>query len=209
MSSPRLAWSSVYTPSHAVRDSAAGPCARSRPNREASAARTRMAATFFIFTWSWPSGRWNIRAAARSFPRRWQRVSNVLTGVRPAADGNYDVLLAMHHVGHRRTGLRRRHIHRADFFAGGFIVGAQHGPARMIRGCRHMPFARDDQRLGLQSADVEGLLAGARNVQAFERLVVAHHVRRLAMCDLPDEFTFIQIDGRNCSVRRLNQRQTV
>src|SRR5438552_17690265 len=104
MSSPRLAWSSVYTPSHAVRDSAAGPCARSRPNREASAARTRMAATFFIFTWSWPSGRWNIRAAARSFPRRWQRVSNVLTGVRPAADCNYDVLLAMHHVGHRRTG---------------------------------------------------------------------------------------------------------
>jgi len=33
-------------------------------------------------------------------------------------------LLAMNHVGHRGTGLRRGHIHCADFFARRFVIGA-------------------------------------------------------------------------------------
>ena len=79
----------------------------------------------------------------------------------------------------------------------------------MIRSRRHMPFARDDQRLGHQRADVVRLLPGARDVQAFESLVIANDIRRLAMCDLPNELTSIEIDRRNRSVRRLDQRQTI
>ena len=79
----------------------------------------------------------------------------------------------------------------------------------MIRGGGDLAFASDDQRLGHQRADVVRLLAGARDVQTFERLVIAHHVGCLAMSDPPDDFSFIEIDGGDRSIRGLDQRQAV
>ena len=43
-------------------------------------------------------------------------------GVAAAADRDDDVLLAVQHVGHRRSGLRRRHVDRADFLAARLVV---------------------------------------------------------------------------------------
>src|SRR5579863_3172162 len=56
------------------------------------------------------------------------------SGVVPSADGNNDVLLAIKHVSTGRPTLRRRHVDGADFMAGGFIIGAQHGAASAGRG---------------------------------------------------------------------------
>src|ERR1700676_2058948 len=45
------------------------------------------------------------------------------SGVVPSADGNDDVLLAIHHVGHRRTALGRGRVDGTHLTTGGFIVG--------------------------------------------------------------------------------------
>ncbi len=99
--------------------------------------------------------------ATRSLPRGRKRVSDVFAGIGPAADGHNDVLLAVNHVGHRRSRLRSRHIDGADFFAGHLVVSAQHRAARMIGGRGDVSFARDDQRLGDQGPDVVRRLKAA------------------------------------------------
>jgi len=73
----------------------------------------------------------------------------------------------------------------------------------MIRRCGDISFARDDQRLGDQRPDVVRCLACARNVHALENRGIPHHVWSLAVRELPDKFAFIEIDGRNRSIRRL------
>src|SRR5437879_6440339 len=120
MDSPRLACSSVYTPSHTERDSVAGACARSRLTGNTSAARTKMATVFFIAKLSSLSH--SMAHPRGSFPSRWQCIGDVLARVRPAADGHDDVLLAVDHVRHRRASLRGRHVNRADFFSGSLVV---------------------------------------------------------------------------------------
>src|SRR5437867_11406614 len=54
---------------------------------------------------------------------------DVLTRIVAAADRDDDVLLAVDAIGHRRSALRRRDEHRADFFAGHLVVRAQHRAA--------------------------------------------------------------------------------
>src|SRR5205823_9341269 len=51
--------------------------------------------------------------------------------------------------------------------------------------------------------------SGAWDVQPFKRRMIAHNIRGLTMGDLPHHLTFIQIDGRDGSVRRLDQRDAV
>src|SRR6266481_639801 len=138
-----------------------------------------------------------------------QRVRNVLARVRPAADGHHDVLLAVHHIGHRGASLRRGHEHGADFLAGRFVVGAQHRAARMIRGGRYVSFACNHQRFRHQRPDVVGPLASARDVHSLQRRAIAHHVRRLPVCDLPGNLTPIEVDRGNRSIGRLHQRQAI
>ena len=49
--------------------------------------------------------------------------------------------------------------------------------------------------------------AGSRNRQPFERRVVAHGVRRLAVGDLPDDLPLAEIDRRDASPWRFDERQ--
>src|SRR5258708_18232409 len=153
--------------------------------------------------------RWNIRVATRSFPRGRKRVSDVFAGIGPAADGYYDVLLAVDHVGHRRTGLRSRHVDRADFLAGHLVVSAQHCAARMIRGRCDVSFTRDDKRLGNQCPDVVSGLARPRYVQTFQCRLITDEIRRFAMRNLPDKFPFIEIDGAEPAIMRLTLNESV
>ena len=41
-----------------------------------------------------------------------------------ASNGDDDILPAVHHVGHRRSGLSRGHVYRTDFLAGCFVIRA-------------------------------------------------------------------------------------
>ena len=79
----------------------------------------------------------------------------------------------------------------------------------MIRCRGDIPFARNDQRLGDQRTNVVRGLAGARNVHALEDRRIPDDVRSFTVRDLPDKFALVQIDGCNCSVRWLDQRQSI
>src|SRR5713101_3118384 len=147
---------------------------------------------------------WNSARPCVSLARRRQRVRDVFARVWPAADGHDDVLFAVDHIGHRRSGLRGRHIDRADFFAGSLVVGTEHRAAWMIRRRSDISFAGDDQRFGDECPDVVSCLTGARNAHAFENLRIPYDVGCLAVRNLPDEFSFVEIDGGNRSVRRLD-----
>src|SRR5687768_1078393 len=52
-----------------------------------------------------------------------------LAGVARAADRNHQILLPVHHVGHRRSTLRGGHVDRADFLPVGLVESAQHRTA--------------------------------------------------------------------------------
>src|SRR5438105_11168214 len=60
------------------------------------------------------------------FARR-ETVREIFARIVATADGDDDVLPAVHHVSHRGAALRCRHPDRADFLPHRFIVGAQHG----------------------------------------------------------------------------------
>src|SRR6266481_4916927 len=64
---------------------------------------------------------WHSSASVRQAER------DVLARVAAAADGHNDVLLAVHHVGHRIAALRCRHEHGANLLAARLVVGPQHG----------------------------------------------------------------------------------
>src|SRR5207244_2442820 len=66
----------------------------------------------------------------------------------------------------------------------------------------------NNQSLRGQRAEVTGP-AGARDVKALQRRMIFDVVRSLAMGDLPAEFAFLQVDGRDRSVGRLDQRQAL
>src|SRR5580658_7269654 len=59
-----------------------------------------------------------------------QRVRNILARIRTAADRDDNVLLAVHHIGHRRAALRSWHQYGADFLARSLVIRAQHRAAR-------------------------------------------------------------------------------
>src|SRR5260221_5290369 len=73
---------------------------------------------------------------------------------------------------------------------------------------RHLRLAGDHQRLGDERPDDAGL-AGARDIQALERRMITNVVRRVAVRDLPEDFSLIQTDRRDAAVRRLRDRQAL
>ena len=80
----------------------------------------------------------------------------------------------------------------------------------MLRRRRDLRIAHHDERLRHHQADAAGAgLAGLRNVQALQRRMVAHVVRRVAVRHLPDDLAAIEIDRGDRSVRRLEDRQAV
>src|SRR5262249_14650531 len=133
---------------------------------------------------------------------------DVFARVRATADGNHDVLLATDRVGHRRTALRSRHPDRAYLLARLFVVRAQHRPARMIRGRRHLRIAEDDERLRHHQSNAP-LLTGLRDVEPAKRRMITNLVRRVAMRHLPHQVATIQIECREDAVRRLHDRQAL
>src|SRR5437867_8678719 len=108
-----------------------------------------------------------------------------LGGITTAADGNDDVLLAVQHIGHRRPGLRSRHVDRANLLAVGFVVGPEHGPSLPGWRGEETAFAGDQKRFGDQCT-YPALPACPRDFQTFERRVIANVVRSLTVRDLPD-----------------------
>src|SRR5436309_10673678 len=72
-----------------------------------------------------------------------------------------------------------------------------------------LAITRDHQSLGDQRSDVVGGLAGAWNVESLERGMIAHHVRRFAVSDLPYDLAPIEIDGRDGSIGRLDEGQAI
>ena len=109
------------------------------------------------------------------------------------------MLPAVQHVGHRRSALLRRHEHRAGIFPGGLVVRAKQRAAWMPGGRRNLRLSGDHERLRDQRADDAGL-AGARDVDPFERRVIPDVVGRVAVRDLPDDLAFIQAEGADAAV---------
>ncbi len=73
---------------------------------------------------------------------------------------------------------------------------------------RHLRLAGHEQRLRHQRADDAGL-SGSRNLQPFQRRVVADVVRRVAVRDLPQDLAAIEADRRDAAVGRLDDRQAL
>src|SRR6185503_9010906 len=106
---------------------------------------------------------------------RWQREGDVLARIVAAADGDDDVLLAVHEVGHRQPALRRDHPHGADLLAFRLLVGAQHRAARVIGRRRDLRIAHHHQRLGHHQPDAGGAgLPGLRDVDALQHRMIAN-----------------------------------
>ena len=78
----------------------------------------------------------------------------------------------------------------------------------MLRRRRHAGIANDDERLGHDHADVP-LLAGLRDVHAFQRGMIAHRVGRIAVRRRPHQLTLVEVDADDLAVRRLDDRQTL
>src|SRR5580704_15792789 len=144
----------------------------------------------------------------RILRRRWQLERDQLTRIVAAADGEDDVLLTIEHISHRRAALGGGYVNRADFFAGGLVVGAQHRTAYARWRREEAGLTGDYQALGGQNTD-QARTAGARNVQTFESRMILDVVRRFAVRDLPGDVALVQIDGRNAPIRRLQQGQAL
>ena len=129
--------------------------------------------------------------ALRITPR--QREREVLAAVHSAADGDDDVLPAIHGVRHRRPRLLRRHVdtRRLPCRSSCRRRAAWRRAGDWAR--RRQRIAGDDQRLRHQRAD-RARLTRARNRQSLQRADDCDAVRRLAVRHLPDELAAIEID---------------
>src|SRR5205823_13576459 len=68
-------------------------------------------------------------------------------------------------------------------------------------------FAGYQQRLRDHRADA-ATLAGSWNIQAFQRRMILHIIRRLTVRHLPNDLAAVQVDRRNLPVRRPDDRKT-
>ena len=68
--------------------------------------------------------------------------------------------------------------------------------------------AGNQERLGDKRSDTETRLARWRNVESFQSRVGANRFRRWAVGDLPLDFSLIEIDRGDSSIRRFDQRKT-
>src|SRR5712671_1287956 len=91
-------------------------------------------------------------AAPRFLHSVGQFEGDEFAGVVAAADGENDVLLAVDHVGHRRTALRSGHEDFSDFLTCRFVVGTKLGAAEAVCvGCVAC-LTGDDEGFGCQDA---------------------------------------------------------
>src|SRR5262245_20805255 len=73
---------------------------------------------------------------------------------------------------------------------------------------RRLRLAGNQERLGHQRTDDAGL-ARTRNVQTFQGGVIPHRIGRIAMRDLPQDFTPVKADRADAAVRRLHDRKAL
>src|SRR5580658_9387791 len=153
---------------------------------------------------AWTSITWSRTGSSSSrllFVRQPER--DQLSGESAGRGCDHDVLLAVERVGHGSARLSGGHRDRAHFLTGRLVVSAQHN-IRLARA----PLAANHQCFGYQDTE-NPRPAGARNVQALERRVIANIVRTLSVRDLPEDLTFVQIDRVDASIGWLHQRQAL
>src|SRR3954468_20032722 len=118
-----------------------------------------------------------------------------------------DVLLAVHHIGHRRSGLLVRHLDRPDIGAGHLVVGPKqrHSLAGLV--AVHATLAGNHERLRRERADEcsAGLAETRREVHTLERRIVLDVVGRRAVRLLPDDVARLHVVRRDAVVRRLDE----
>ena len=85
---------------------------------------------------------------------------------------------------------------------------AQHRPTFAVRCSEESAFPGDDECLRHEDTNAADA-ARARNGHALQRRMILDVVGRIAMRDLPDEITFVQIDGCDPAIRRLHKRQSL
>ena len=73
----------------------------------------------------------------------------------------------------------------------------------------HFGIALDHQRFCDQRSGVLPGLAGGRNVQAFERRIIADVIGRRSARNLPSDFAAVNIDGRDAPIGRLDDRESL
>ena len=145
----------------------------------------------------------------RGYRLRWQLERQELAGRCRAARRDHEILLTVQHIRHRRSGLRGRHIDGPHLRPGRLVVRTEHRTAHAGRRREKPRLARDHERLRDERANAAVRASGSRNCQTFQRRVVAHGVRRLSVGDLPDDLPFAEIDRRDASPRRLDERETL
>ena len=123
-----------------------------------------------------------------------------------STDRNDDVLLAVEGVCHRRSRLRRRHVDGTDFLPRALVVRTKHRTTPPIGKREEASFTGDHERLGDERPD-SALPSGPRNRESLQKRMIADVVRRLTVRNLPEQRALLQIDRRDSTVRRLDQRQ--
>ena len=130
-------------------------------------------------------------------------------GLNAAADGDYDVLFALVHVGHGSTARDFAESVFPEFCAIGLIESANNA---IGTGIPHVPWIRiglnhEQESLRQHAAAVRQNTIGGRaewaEIEVLNRRVIS---RSIAVGHLPDEFSLVEIDGRDAPVRRLHKR---
>src|SRR5262245_49826564 len=138
-----------------------------------------------------------------------QRERDQLSAV-DAAHGDDDVLLAVDHVGHRRSGLLVRHLDGADVGTGGLVIRAEQCDAVARFVTMNAAFAGDQQRLRRERSDERAAgLAKTGQRQALQGGMILDVIRRRAVRLLPCEITSLHVERRDPVVGRLDERQTL
>ena len=129
-----------------------------------------------------------VKMVSRTFPGYSSRATGrrcSSAAVVATADRDDDVLLAVVHVGHRRSALRRRHVDRTDFLPSTLSYArsiAPRTPAEVVVTRRSRP---PRPAIFVVSVPMMPGLPGTRDGHPFERRMVVHVVERLTVRDLP------------------------
>src|ERR1051326_4667173 len=138
----------------------------------------------------------------------WQFISYELRRKIRAANRQHNVLLSAEHICHRGAGFSLGHINGAKFLAGHLVISAEH--CTLFTGWRgeDAGFARDHQSFRHQHSENSGT-PGSWNSEPLECRMVANVVRRLPMCDLPQNLSLVKVDRGDAAIRRFGERQSL